>query len=272
MRARSLGELVGTSFSLAADRFGPLFVVLLVCAVIPGAIQAFFIPAPPTIEAQMGQTPEEVFAWMSEFFGGFAVLLVVAAVVYPLQAGACVLIAGLPFRGQERSLRQVFGTALRRYPQLLLLSVAFGLLSVLGTFVFCVGQFVVAAIFFVAIPVMMFEDRGWLDSLQRARALTAGHFWEVLAVHLATRLGMGFVLAPFLMIVQLLLQDHYHAMVFVQVFFQQVGETVPVVAPAVVYFHLRVVKEHHDLQVLAELIPVVGERGAAEAARGAGRG
>ncbi|RMG15829.1 MAG: hypothetical protein D6731_07500 [Planctomycetota bacterium] len=261
LRERTLGELLGVSLSLAADRFGALFLLLFVCNLPQVLVQAFLVPDPTPLDPALG-SPVDPAAFFRDFFAAMGVWVPAALIPYPFLQTAATLVAAQAFAPEERPLSWVLRRSLRLYPRALLVLAAIGLLNVVGV---CpgmfVGYFVFAAWFYVALPVAVLEDRGWLEALQRSRALARGHFGVLLALFLALHFAVPFVIAPFAALFQFAFMNSPWAIALLQGFLGMVVGVFPIVGPVVAYHHLRVVREHYDIQRLAELVDAVAPDG-----------
>jgi hypothetical protein len=212
---------------------------------------------------QMGASPTDIFAFYDEFLGSVGWWMAAAFLPYPFVQAAGALITAQSFEGEERSLISILAEALRRYGRVFLVLVALGMFNIIGI---CpgllIGFLLFSAWFYVAVPIAVLEDVGWAEALQRSRALGHRFYSLTLVMFLAAQYGVFFVLAPFAFMFQMALSDYYYANVLVQSFLALVVGVIPLVAPVVTYYHLRVVKEHYDVQRLAELVPVIAERNA----------
>ncbi len=264
LRERDLGELIGACLSVAADRFGPLLLVGFACYLPMLLVQGLLMPDIPTF----GATPPS-FEMIAQVYVAAGAGLLIYAVLYPLELGLATWIVAPAFTGRALPWREVVRRTVRRYPALLMLSVAVGTLEGVG-YLFClVPGVVLATWFYVASVALLLEDRGWLDALQRSRELTEGHRVWIFVVWIVVRMLLPMTGAPAALFAQVIPSTLGQTLIggLVQVVFV----TFALAAPVVVYYHLRVVKESLDLKILARLVDQIGAEAAAQgAAPGAG--
>ena len=102
--------------------------------------------------------------------------------------------------GRKPSLNDSLWQSARVFFPLLLLSLLLGVAIVLGILLLIIPGLVLIVMFWVAVPALVVERRGILESFGRSRELTAGHRWKVLWVFLSEVL-VSIVLAALLGIV-----------------------------------------------------------------------
>lgn len=261
LRQRTIGEMAGLSFSLSADMFGPLFIILLICNLPHVFVQLFLMP-------DLNKPEGDPMVLLQRVGIAVGVMSAVSLITFPLQEGALVHLVAGPFLGERRTILGSFKAAFKRYGSILMLLLALGVITILGFFAAIVPYFIFSAWFYVALPVMMFERVGWIQALQRARALAHGRTMECLGIFLVTRFLLPMFIGPVLLLPATVLADYYFASVLLQYLFTLMTSMIWMVAPVIAYFHLRVVKEAYDVERLADLVPLIGERGAAQAASG----
>ena len=86
--------------------------------------------------------------------------------------------------GRKPSLNESLSRSARVYFPLFLLSLLLGIAIVLGILLLIIPGLVLIVMFWVAVPALVVERRGILESFGRSRELTAGHRWNVLWVFL----------------------------------------------------------------------------------------
>lgn len=263
LRERDLGQLIGQIFEVAADQFGRLFLLQLLLSA-PGLIaQLVLLPGFDLEGLQVGAPPEELLPVVLAFYGKLGVVLLITAVTWPFELAAVSLLVKRLVDGQPPDLGACLRGALRLWPRCLLLSVTLGIVTSFGMMCCIVPGVVFWTWFFVAAPVLVVEDAPWASAFGRSRQLVGGldrerngRFWEVLAVYVLTGFAPGFVLAPIFMLLGLV------PSVMVQTIAQHVLAitvgVIPLVAMPLVYYHLRVVREAHDLARVADLVDRIG--------------
>ena len=160
--------------------------------------------------------------------------------------------------GRRDRLAGVAAVRARRFWPLLAVLVISGAGIVLG-FLLCIAPAIwLQGIWAVAVPALLVEDRGALDSLRRSSQLVKGRFWPVVGAillgSLLASLLQGVLVAPVL-VLQLAGTSFLVTSILLTGAVQLVGValTTPYVAAltAVVYVDLRVRKEAFDLELLA---------------------
>lgn len=257
LRERDLGEVIGVTYALSADLFGRLFLVQLLAATAGALLQ--LVLQPQLDPAQFAAASEEQqFRLIMEFLVGTLVVAMALGVLHPLASGFSALLVGRAFEGRPLAFWPCLLGALRFYPGLLLIEVTLGVIQTLGMFACLVPTFLFTVWFFVSGPAYVLEGRSWAESFGRSRDLTAGHRWEVFAVLMAAamapQLMLGFVAGLLELIV-----PSFAARVLLLHGMTAAISTVSSVAPVVVYYHLRVVKEALDVTRLEELVDAIGE-------------
>lgn len=263
LRERDLGQLIGQIFEVAADQFGRLFLMQLVLST-PGLIaQLVLLPGVDLEALQVGGPPEQFLSVILAFYGKLGVILLITAVIWPFELAAVSLLIKRLVDGQPPDLGACLRGAVRLWPRCLLLSVTLGVVTTLGTMCCFVPGIIFWTWFFVAAPALVIEDAPWASAFGRSRQLVGGidrerngRFWEVLAIYLLTGFAPGFVLAPFFMLLGLV--PSVMAQTVVQHVMAITVGVIPLVAMPLVYYHLRVVREAHDLARVADLVDAIG--------------
>ena len=96
--------------------------------------------------------------------------------------------------GQKPSLNDSLSRSARSYFPMLIVALLLGLAIVLGMVALIIPGLVLWVMYWVAIPAVVVERRGILESFGRSQALTSGHRWKVLWVLLSAML-LAFVLS-----------------------------------------------------------------------------
>ncbi len=259
LRRRTLGEQIGLTFSLSADLFGPLFITAVVCA-LPGLVIQLTL-MPDVNAMQVAASMPKLMEQMESALIAMAAMLGQTLFTIPILEATVAVIVRATYVGERPSVVAGFKLAFRRFGGMFLLKLGLSVILTLGGFT-CIGYFVFAAWFFVATPVLLFEDRSWLDALPRARALADGYTLEMLALFVLTTVAPGFILGLIILPVNLLLADYYYAQVLIS-WLMSIAVMIPVaVAPIVAYYNLRVTKESFDVKRLADFVQVIANRGA----------
>lgn len=257
LRERDLGELIGLCFQLAAEQFGRLFLLQLLIVVPALAVQLWLQPELRPEQVQ-GLTVEQATPLLLDFVAEFLLVLLVQAVFAPLAAAAAPVLVADCFHGRPPSLPRALREGVRRYPGMLLFMLTLGVLQGLGVCTLYVASVLFTVWFFVAGPALVLERTSWVDAFARSRDLTAGHRLEVLGLFLVTWVGPALLIGGAAGFVELVVPSYWARAILAQLLGLVIG-IVPLAAPTVVYYHLRVLKEAYDVERLAELVDRIGE-------------
>ena len=187
LRRRTLGEQIGLTFSLSADLFGPLFIITVVCA-LPGLVIQLTLM--PDINAmQVGASMPMLMEQLESALIALGAALAQMLVTIPILEAAIAVIIRATYVGERPSVVAGFKLAMRRFGGMFLLKLGLSVILTLGFMLCLAPYFLFAAWFFVATPVLLFENRSWLDALPRARSLADGYTVEMLALFLLLSLS-----------------------------------------------------------------------------------
>lgn len=254
LRRRTFGELLQQSFSLTAAHFVPLLVIVALVSV-------------PQLVAQLLQPGLDPTAATPTAFGntgalaGIVAMTLLNAVLWPVAQGAAIFLVSGSFTGRNVALGEALRRGLQKWPSLLAFGLAYGLLAALGALLLFVGTFIVVVVFYVGAPAIVVEDGDWRQGFGRSRELTRGHRWTIFG--LVVVLGLLVFWLPGIAVgigAQVVGGASGTALGLVTWVIGVFASTVWTVAPVVVYFNLRVIKESFDVEQLAALVDVIGER------------
>lgn len=263
LRPLAIGEILDVAIKIFFTHWRTLLAAALV-VVVPVQIAITILTADYTTESfdfSSSQTPEETLEELNEYIGGLAISGILQASAVLLASAACFRAIAQAYLGEQTDWRASLAYAIRRAPQLLLIT----LLYVLGwgfatLFFIAPGVWLYVAWAF-ALPVLLVEGLRGPKALGRSFALVRGRWWRTFGV-----LVLGFVLA---LVVSTVIQGVFllglfagsENDLFVLILSAVAGTvglaiTTPFQAAllAVVYFDLRVRKEGFDLELLAERI------------------
>lgn len=209
------------------------------------------------------------------YLGGLVVSSLVLVIANNLALAGTTRISIGTYLGEETDWRESLRFALGRFWRLTALLA----LSTLGLFVgvlLCVAPAIwLQGIWAVAVPALLVEDRGAVESLGRSSALVKGRFWPVLgAITLGALLAsvlQGVLTAPIIGLQFAGVSFLVTSLLLGIVSLVAVALTTPYLAAliAVIYVDLRVRKEAFDLELLARGVGVDPPPGPARPAGGA---
>lgn len=296
LRPLAIGEILDVAIKIFLSHWRTLLMAALV-VVVPVQIVITILTADYAVQsfdfsADGSKTPAETLEELNEYLGGLAISGILQACAVVLASAACFRAIAQAYLGEPADWRSSLAYAVRRMPQLLLITVLYVLGWVIGAIFFIVPGVWLYVAWAFGLPVLLVEGIRGRKALGRSFTLVKGRWWPTFGVLL-----LGFVLA---LVVSTVIQgvfllgmfadaDNDIFVLVVSAIAGTVGLaiTTPFQAAllAVVYFDLRVRKEGFDLQLLAErigagvpagggLAPTAPAAGAAapSAARGAGAG
>ncbi len=179
-RELSLGENISKTFSVYRRDFAKYFLLFAVVGVIIQVVttlarQAFVLPTLP-----LNPTPRQTVNWFSTLFGALflllAVIFIVNIIFFTIAQGSAIKLASEQItKGQVN-----FGASVRFAVSKLLsiwaLSIVVGIILFLGFIALIVPGIILAIMFSLALPVLLIENKGVLDSMGRSRELVS-HRW-----------------------------------------------------------------------------------------------
>lgn len=265
LRERDLGQLLAHILEVATDQFGRLFLLQLVVGMPLLVMQLVLKPGEGLANLRLDAPPEELLPVVAAFYGEIGLLGLMTAVTYPIEQATAALLVRQLVRGEQPDLRACLAGALRLWPRCLLLTVTLGVVTTLGSLCCIAPGVIFWTWFFVAMPVLVIEGGSWTAAFGRSRALVGGidpnrggRFWEALAVYLLAAFAPAMVLTPFVMGLSLVPSQAAQAIIghLAMITFG----VLPLAAPSVLYYHLRVVREAHDVDRLADLVDAIGAK------------
>jgi hypothetical protein len=209
---------------------------------------------PSTFYRQAGIGPEFNLTYL---LAGYALILLVV----PFTAGANIQAALDVATGRPTSIPAVFNRVLRRYFGIYGVAAMVGLMFL--TFFTCVLiplTIWILVSWAMAIPVLLLEGAGPLNSLRRSRALVRGNWWRLFAIFLVTYFlagiissGVGALVGGVAALAPGLSADvRGGVLLTVLAITSALTEPVFPIVVTLLYFDLRVRNEALDLDVLAE--------------------
>jgi hypothetical protein len=179
-RELGFGEVFSKTFELYRQDFAKYFVLFAVVGVIMEVITSLVEHAVVLPTLPLNPTPQQTVNWFSAFLTAevllFIAIFLVALVFAPIAEGTSINVAS------ERVVKgQVdFGASVKFVVSKLLsiwaLSIVVGIIVFLGTIALFVPGIILAIMFSLALPVLLIENKGVLDSMSSSRQLV-GHRW-----------------------------------------------------------------------------------------------
>src|SRR6266704_1969794 len=179
-RELGLGEGISKTFEVYRLEFVKYFVLFAIVGVIVQvattlAQQAFVLPNLP-----VNPTPQQFSAYFSALFGALllllAVIFVVNIVFSTIAEGSAVKLAAEQITRGQVSLGASIRFAVSRLTSIWALSIIVGIIVVLGLIALVVTGIILAIMFSLALPVLLIENKGVMESMGRSRELVS-HRW-----------------------------------------------------------------------------------------------
>ena len=175
---------------------------------------------------------------------------VLSLVATQVGTGAVTYLVGRECTGTRVGVVESYRWAFRKMLPLLGVAALIGLASVLGFLFFVVPGVIAFLVTFAAVPVVMLEDRGVVDSLRRSYELATGSLGRVatvrllMAAFLAVCLGIGYTLAG-------RFTDRPDLQLLLAQIPTLIAGPVDSISMVLLYYDLRVRREGMDLECMA---------------------
>jgi uncharacterized membrane protein len=153
-------------------------------------------------------------------------------------------------RNRPVQIGESFKKGLARLLPIIGLSICMGIALVLGGLALFFPAFILATMFFVALPVCVVEGLGPIKSMGRSSALTKGHRWKIFGIWLILALVGGIVSA---VISAVLSVGGLVVSVIGRIAWDTLIGAYQSIVVAVVYHDLRVAKEGVDIEHIASV-------------------
>ncbi|MFO1007305.1 MAG: hypothetical protein U0929_15195 [Planctomycetaceae bacterium] len=181
IKALSLGEILDQGIKLIRDKFG-LLMGIMVFTVIPAQIAiALFTNQFQPVPGQPPQLPSSstILIQLGLVYGFILIVL-------PLANAAVVYTTARTYLGQDASLGDSFGHAIRRLPALIWTSILMGLAVFGGMILLIIPGIIFAFWFMLSQQVAVLEPLNGAPALSRSKALMKGN--------IGTAMVLGFVI------------------------------------------------------------------------------
>lgn len=230
-----VGHCLNLALRVWARNFLP-FTFLAICFTLP--CLAVLLPFPELVSPEQPEDPQAILLSM------IATLALQGANVLcsALLSGVLTHTVVRQVLGHTVGLGEALAVGLRRFGAVLLVSIAFATLQVIGMLLLLLPFFYMLCTYLMCVPVCVIERPGLLQSLHRSAHLAAGNRWRILLLFVA----YVALAIPLGMVVSLLLEKvavSYKVQLALNTLAMAPFTTLYVVLPAVVYTELRRLKE-----------------------------
>jgi len=193
-RVLSAAEIIDRSFSLYSQRLLEFFAPFFLAGILYGLIRhvtGLFLP--PVILPQ--KLNERFFEWLMSYLGvlvgATSALGITFWIISTIVSGIVTKYASDLLEKGDSSLTAAFNFTIHKLAPLLVAGLISGVLMILGVICFIVPGIIVAVMFSLIVPVIIIEDRGAFESLERSRRLVDKSWWKTFTVLLLILLVTG---------------------------------------------------------------------------------
>jgi hypothetical protein len=178
---RDLGAILDAAFKIYGANANKLFVIVAV-VVVPLSLISHLLTG-------------VVFAARSTGFLIATTLItaLITLITYAILQAALIRGAAQATVGDAVDVETSYKWGLRKFGWVLLVSIATGIMVVIGFILLIVPGVILLTRFTVAIPALVIEDRKGIEAIDRSWNLTKGHFWHVLGTVVVAALITGVV-------------------------------------------------------------------------------
>jgi len=185
-RELTLGEVISKTFNLYRRDFVKYLVVFLAVEAIIGVLttlvtRAFILPTLPA-----NPTSQDVLNWLPGFFGTLFYLVILSAVItillYPVAGGSAIKMASQEIEKGQADLGASVRFTISKLVWLWALSIITGVIVGLGFIALIVPGIILAIMFSLALPALLIENTGVLESIGRSRKLVGQRWLKTFAL------------------------------------------------------------------------------------------
>ena len=172
-----VGQVISKTFDLFRRDFVKYFVIFAIAEVVIGvatvvAYRLVTLPVIPTSPTDLSWLP----GYLGAFIGLYAIIEISTLIVLPIAEGTAVKMAADAIRGKPALLGASLRFALSKLVWMWVLGFIVGIIVLLGFVALVVPGIIFAIMLCLALPSLLLEDTGVIDSLGRSRELVS-HRW-----------------------------------------------------------------------------------------------
>jgi hypothetical protein len=207
-RELTVGEVISKTFDLYRRDFVKYLVIFVIVEAIIGVFttlvtRAFVLPTLPA-----NPTSQAVFTWLPGFFSALfylvALSIIITFVFYPLADGSSIKMASQQIEKGQAELGASVRFIISKLPWIWALSIITGIIIGLGFIALIVPGIILAIMFCLAIPALLIENIGVLESMGRSRKLVGQRWLKTFAlgiiliiILIIASVIVGLISAPF---------------------------------------------------------------------------
>jgi hypothetical protein len=183
-----LGDVLSRTFDLYKRYFMKYFIVFLVVEAVVGVLttlvtRAFVLPTLPP-----NPTPQQVFSWFPAFFGVLIPLITLTVTISwlfgSIADGTTIKLSSEALQRGQADLRGSLSFTVSKLLSILAVGLITGIIIGLGFIALIVPGIILAIMFSLALPSVIIENSGVLDSLGRSRKLVGNRWLKSFALYL----------------------------------------------------------------------------------------
>ncbi len=179
-RELTIGEMVSKTFDLYRRDFVKYLVVFLIVEAVIGVLTTIVRSAVVLPTLPPNATAQDTLAWLPGFITALFYLIslsvIISLVVTPVAEGSTIKMATQGIEKGQADLGASVRFAISKLVWLWVLSIIVGVIVFLGALALIVPGMILAIMFSLAVPVLLIEDKGVLESMGRSRKLV-DHRW-----------------------------------------------------------------------------------------------
>jgi len=179
-RELDAGEVISQTFALYRRNFSRYLVMFLLVEGVVGVLDTLLrasivVPTPPA-----NLTPEETLAQLPAYLEPLLLLagsiVIVSWIIGSLATAGAIKLTAEELEGRTASARESLRFATLKLPSVWAYNLLYGVMVFFGFLALYVPGIILAIMFSLALPAILIENSGVLDSLGRSRVLV-GHRW-----------------------------------------------------------------------------------------------
>jgi len=197
-RELSVEEIISQSFHMYRARFVLFLLPFLVAAIITGVFASvifwyFPFPATPSPSA----SSQAIIDWFNAFFSTFIVIMIliviVSLVISTIATGIVVKCVSDIIEKGSSTLKEGFTFTMSKLVSLLVAEIIVVIVTVIGSLFFIVPGLIFMVMFSLVVPVIIVEQKGVFESLERSRKLVSNRWMKTFVLLIIVSLIVGVV-------------------------------------------------------------------------------
>lgn len=185
----SIEEVVSLTFRLYLNNFGTFFIPYLIFSVISALLSLPMFSYMQEISKMNYMGPPEavlprLLNMLLTLMAMAFIIAIISWVIGNVVSGILIKSASDIIEKGETNISDSFKFAFSKLPSLLVASLIIGILTVLGLLLLVIPGIIISLMFYLAIPVIIIEEKGALESLTRSRELVSHRWLKTFALSL----------------------------------------------------------------------------------------